>query len=314
MPVSSYPQLEYFHFTGNATKENVKEFYEYINSHPLSAQWYIPPPEFLKVIDGVKKSIGEFGVSLGFDLSKRIKYLDRTVFIKQEDMSKAEPLLKPRAMFRSNENFKIYVSIDDSSGTNRDFGSVAHSLNHEFIHSISFQEVFFYKEEKHFELVTSGMKVGSGTYQGKFFLLNESLTELTNIYIINKFWPSLDQTRQLVELATNEISLPNAVSFLNALFEKLSEESNLNYDQVLEMAQKDMLTGSEQLLSLFREKVGETLISDLSETRPPNEYDPNYLIEMAEKYKLTKLNERVTKDLKNGRRDSLHALSMLGCA
>ena len=255
----------------------------------------------------MKELIQAFGRSVGFDLSKRIAYLDRIVFVSRRDLQKMLPSQNTRAFFRQNDNFKIYVPIDDEHGVNRDWSSVAHSLNHEFIHCVSYQEVHLYGQDKSFKTVKSGMR-----RLDRFFLLNEALCELTNLYIINRFWPNLVSTKSLWVSAISEISIPEGVSFLNGLIEKLSDEMKLGYDDILTLAHTDLLVGSDQFLDLCRRKISEAMVDELSETRPSDKYDAKYLLGLAGKYRLVSLEERLKQDIINGTEVDLTMLRKIG--
>ncbi len=302
--------LEYFRFTGDSSEANVAVFLKYIDSHPLFKETFVPPQKFLEVVGHMKLSIDLFGRDNGFDLGKRLPYLDRLVFVSQAEMIQIfGTSLNPRAIFNSTDNFKIYVAIDDLDGKNRAWGSVAHSVNHEFLHCIAFHEVFINRRDETFETVRSGM-----LRKEKYFFLNEALCELTNLYVMNRYWRKIEATRSIIDESTAECAVPEGVSLLYGLIAKLGSETGRGFVEILRIAHEDLLTGADLFLDMCTERWGEGLIEILS--RPMAEtrfdYDSNRTLDWARKFELTELEKRVEKDLSNGTRENLTSLSRIG--
>ncbi|KKR28592.1 hypothetical protein A2715_03240 [Candidatus Woesebacteria bacterium RIFCSPHIGHO2_01_FULL_39_32] len=283
---SAHPTLENFTFKGATDKRFLNGFYRYIRSKVITdLHIFIPPQQFQNTVEDIKKALYLFGIDLGYDLTPRILFLNRLVFAKKADLLKKDSTWKDdyRSVF-SQDNFKIYISVD-ATGSFRTNDSLAHSINHEFIHGISYKEIYISQNNKEWIVTKLGIR-----RKNRFFILNEAVTELTNIYVINKFWPRFKNTKSLVNFANREISAPNAVFLVNAMFEELVKRSHLSYKDILRKAQVDLLTGSQNTLSLISRFLGKDFIEVLSSSEESKKYDVifnlNFLVEKSRRLKL----------------------------
>lgn len=300
-------KLALFDYKGEVNEGSIATFLQTIKSKTFFSQTFLPPPELDQIMAAMQQAVLAFGQLFDYDLGVRADFLKRVVFVKYADLKTLTKVDFVRAAHLHTANFKIYVAIDDSSGGQRHEAGIAHTLNHEFVHTIAFQQVKLLEGGQAYTSVQSGYRKINA-----YFLFDEAVCELVNIYIINRFWPHYDATKTLITKAKHAMSYPLSVAFVYALLEKLSEVMHSRLEDVFKIMVDDLLVGSNRFITLCGEKIDQGLVSDLASGTTPDDYDLAVLLTMAHDYKLESFAKRLTADPSSHSKTGLEAVSRFG--
>ena len=222
-------------------------FFRHLENPQITSPFltYNPSKKVEQIIKEIKQAISLFGKDLGYDLKLRIPGNKNIRFVKKTDLNKKYN----SGVFKSEirgvldpKTFIIYICIDNTNKSYRDNYSIAHSINHKLIHYISYKKIHISKKDKSFRIARSGLRHGN-----KYFFFDEAITELTNLYIIKKYWGKYPHLKLLKKNALSEISHKITLP-VKAELKKLAIKENTGYDDILNIAQHDLLVGSSSIL------------------------------------------------------------------
>jgi hypothetical protein len=229
-------------------KRYIKGFYHYLKDPQINGPLFIykPSSKIKLIISEIKQAVFLFGEDLGYNLKLRIPDSDTIRFVKRANLNtkyKSRVLKEDIRGIFDPKTFLIYISIDNQNKLFRENFSLAHSINHELIHFISHKKIHIDKNDNSFRIVESGLRKIN-----KYFFLDEAVTELTNLVIINKYWGRFPNLKMIQKNALSEISYVETLKTKKTL-EQIAEKQGTSFEHILGIVQHDYLTGSRNIFT-----------------------------------------------------------------
>jgi hypothetical protein len=181
-----------------------------------------------------------------------------------------------------------------------DEGEFMGRLNHELIHRFSHFSVSLDHRSDGKTKVNANMQGYENTSTKTFQALDEFLTEITNLEIMNDYWPEMNLLKKF-SISNYHPGHEFSIITMNSLLNKVAMENGRSYEEVLREFQRGKFLGSFKPFRIITESIGIDGVRMLSRLSLDNEED--YLV-FAEKVGLIDVKETI-ENIKNRPRAKL---------
>lgn len=233
-----------FRFVGGA-REEVSRARRYMReSHPLEEVTEIEKTEDdIQDIRELQRQMSVWGNDLGFDISRRFPSPDKYHFYNETEF---DSVLTKRGLSKSTRGLLDGLG-DIHIGRTEDKRRNTQTMNHETIHGVSKDVVGLCD----IEIARLGYE---NSVNHSFLTVNEAITEMSNIYLRNRYWPS---SNRLSEASyAEEPSYLEAILLIDGLIKTTSEYGKLSQDEIFRMAQRGLLNGKLDFIKLLSTSFG----------------------------------------------------------
>ncbi|MFC1722952.1 hypothetical protein ACFL0V_02335 [Nanoarchaeota archaeon] len=233
--------------------EDAIELLQKKRTHDFSAELPLTDAR-RKEIKAVQNTVLEFGETIGIDLTDRLLPIERHHILEPADYNR----ISGRETTYGWAGY-FDIALKNLANHSRLLGG----LCHETLHMASHTELGEHENVIHEYGGVQYTRISAGRMSNRFKLLNEAITELTNIEIQRTAW----MRNGLLEghaFGFVEPGYEGVISFIDCMFKDMAEKQGRSYKSVLRDFQRSYFLGNGGSLQMIKDTYGEMLFERLA--------------------------------------------------
>ncbi len=211
-------------------------------------------PERIQQLYGIVHALNEFAKNeLRIDLIKRLPGTGQFHFFDEngyQELNRTNNRPKGSVAF-------CFLGGDISVQEQSSIEETLANANHELIHVTSYQSISLCQERGGYSIdIEQGHSGYANERNQALAMIEEGLTELTNIQVMMLYWKHEQALTQMDMENYRDIGYPEQVIIIDELIKRIAHKQGQPYQDILRGIQRGKFLGQMQSLRIFTEEIG----------------------------------------------------------